>query len=81
MFAGSIRKNISLNGYINKGLVEVHNIKSRHEKLAAEMIRRGYNHKSPLPIFKNKIAGKVDIKENRLELMKRCKQCLKRMKT
>lgn len=41
MFAGCIDKNKSFDGYIEKGLVEVHNLEIRHNELAKEMKRRG----------------------------------------
>jgi len=44
MFLGSLAKNISLKGYIEKGLVEVHNIIKRHDELAIELGSRGYQH-------------------------------------
>ena len=75
MFAGSILLGKSLNGYIQHGLVEVHNIKNRHEELANEMGRRGYNHESPLPEFSSYIAGSVNTVENVEELKRRCPDC------
>lgn len=75
MFVGAILKNKSLNGYINGGLVEVHNIQNRHDKLVVEILRRGYNHKSPLPKFHSYIAGKIDINKNIEDLRSRCKEC------
>lgn len=40
-------KRLSGTKYITTGLVEVHNIRARHDELAEEMTRRGYHHKSP----------------------------------
>jgi len=81
MFIGTLNKNKSLKGYIDKGLVEVHFIKNRHEDLVKEMMKRNYNHNSPLnikvPLYK---AGKIDIKENLKELYNRCEECRERMK-
>lgn len=76
MFLGVIRTGNSLRGYIKNGLVEIHNIIKRHNELKAEMIRRGYNHKSNIPKSAEKllwIEGKVDIKGNEIELKRRCK--------
>jgi len=75
MFVGTINKNKSVSGYLEKGLVEIHNIKNRHELLSAEMVKRGYNHKSPLPEFKAWEAGKVDIQANLIDLAGRCEEC------
>ncbi len=72
---GSLNKNKSINGHLDKGQVEVHNIRKRHKELVKEMKRRGYSHNSPLPKFKSFRAGKINIKENEKELKKRCKNC------
>ena len=75
MFAGSINKKRSIKGHIEKGQVEIHNIRSRHDKLAKELERRGYNHNSKLIPFKTIKAGKINAKENYKILAKRCKDC------
>lgn len=81
MFAGSIMKGISISGYAKTGLVEVNNIQKRHEALSREMERRGFVHKSPLPEgFMKKYSGsngKVSIKNNIIELKRRCRECRK----
>ena len=79
MFVGTINKNMCIEGYLKKGLVEVHSIKSRHDELAIEMTRRGYNHKSPLPEFKSWTEGNIDIEGNLKELTSRCPECKKRI--
>ncbi len=75
MFVGSIKKGISLKGYMEKNLIEIHNLKKRHDELAREMIKRGYKHNSELKFKTNKKIGKVNAKENIKELSKRCKLC------
>ena len=75
MFVGTINKEKSIEGYVKKGLVELHKIRERHKELVREMRKRGYDHNSPLPNFKSKKLGKVDSKNNLLELSKRCPQC------
>jgi len=76
MFVGSINKGTSMDGYLEKGLLEIHNLKNRHKELVTEMLNRGYVHKSPLPalhkIIKN---GIVDIEKNKKNLHDRCKEC------
>ena len=72
---GNLTKGRSVQGYIDLGLIEVHNIRKRHDELVIEMERRGYNHKSPLPGFKVYKAGKVDINRNKIDLKNRCKNC------
>tara|TARA_B100000686_G_C16422280_1_gene777795 strand:- start:85 stop:408 length:324 start_codon:yes stop_codon:yes gene_type:complete len=79
MFVGTINKNKKLDGYKKNGLVEVHNIKSRHQELAAEMSSRGMNHNSPLPDFKEFIFGRVDVNNSYNELIKRCSSCRSRI--
>jgi hypothetical protein len=77
---GSFLKGISLAGYVSKGLVELHNIRKRHDELAQEMVSRGYNHNSPMPQTVNTVAGKVDVEASTQELCRRCPKCRKRMK-
>jgi len=72
---GSLNKGKSIKGHIEKGQVEVHNIKKRHKELVKEMLRRGYRHESELPKFKDYKAGKINIFENEKELVRRCKEC------
>jgi len=77
---GSILAKKSIQGHIEKGQVEVHNIESRHRELVKEMKKRGYNHKSDLKKFKPFKAGKINIIENYKELEKRCLECRKKLK-
>ena len=80
MFVGCINKGKSLQGYINNSLVEIDNIENRHNLLAKEMIKRGFNHKSPLPKYNNDLLGNVNVETNIKELIERCKECRKRIK-
>jgi hypothetical protein len=80
MFVGTIRRGKSISGFIETGLVEVHYLAARHEELAAEMIRRGFIHKSPLPKFTHGRAGTIDVKGNLAELSRRCDACRNRIK-
>jgi hypothetical protein len=72
---GSLRKGRSLKGHIEKGQLEIHNIRSRHTQLVQEMKVRGYKHNSPLKSFKSQKEGKINIKANEKELARRCKNC------
>lgn len=80
MYLGCIKKGTSLKGYIEKGLVEVHNIQIRHDELANEMIKRGYNHNSPLDccdlLWEEGFVNSID---NIEELKRRCPECKKRI--
>jgi len=80
MFAGCINKGTSLKGYIDKNLVEIHNIMSRHDILVKEMLDRKMKHNSPLPNFKIWREGKVLYKDNLIDLLNRCERCRERFK-
>lgn len=77
MLVGSINKKKSLDGFIYKGLIEPQNLKKRHKELANEMLRRGYNHDSPLPKFKTDLEGEVDVSQSVEDLIDRCEECKK----
>jgi hypothetical protein len=77
MFIGTISRGKSVKGYLEKGLLEVHNLYARHEELAEEMKRRGYHHHSDVE-EKWKSAeklGAIDRKKSLEELVKRCPRC------
>lgn len=79
MFVGSLRKGLSLQGYLDMGLVEPRRIAERHERLVAEMARRGMNHASPLPEYTyDGPDGVVDVEHSYLELARRCADCRER---
>lgn len=76
MFVGTINKNISIQGYLDKDLVDPSKIKERHDLLVKEMKKRGYNHASPLPdILTSHAKNILNIKNNELELKRRCGEC------
>ena len=78
MFVGTINKNISIKGYIENGLGEPDKLEIRHNQLAEEMIKRGYNRKSELHMyFECEQSGHVDIPGNITELARRCPDCRK----
>ena len=80
MFVGSINRGKSVKGYLEKGLLEVHSLYTRHEDLVKEMKRRCYNHKSEVDEkwkFAEKI-GIIDKEKNLSELMNRCSKCKRR---
>jgi len=77
MFIGTINRKKSVKGYLEKGLLEIHNLYNRHEELVKEMKRRGYNHCSEVD-GKWKIvekAGFVNGDRNVDELTDRCSKC------
>ena len=75
MLVATIRLGKRLDGYIQTGLIEIHNITARHHALVQEMKRRGFKHASPLPRFNAATAGKINRTLNRMELSRRCKRC------
>ncbi len=82
MFLGTLSKGKGVEGYVRTGLVEVHNIKARHDELAQEMVRRNYRHNSPMscsPLLVRR--GFVDIEKSYKELQSRCKECRRRRQT
>ena len=81
MFVGTINKGTSINGYVEKGLVEVHNISKRHDELKDEMIQRGMNHNSDLPICDLWEEGIIDVDNNIQELKRRCPECRQRIES
>ncbi len=78
MFAGSIRKGVSIKGYVAGGLVDTRVLQTRHDHLAAELVRRGYNHASPLDYHDVLKTGSVNRNKSLAELLSRCKECSKR---
>ena len=77
MFIGALNGKKSVKGYLQKGLLEVHNLHSRHNELVEEMKRRGYRHHSEVE-EKWKTAnrlGFIDRKQSLEELINRCSKC------
>ena len=77
MFVGTIRKGISIQGYLDKGFLEPTQIRQRHDALVHEMKRRHMNHQSPLPDFPTPSTRThvVDVQSNYIELENRCPSC------
>jgi Pyrimidine dimer DNA glycosylase len=77
MLVGSLRKGVSLDGFFENKLIELHSIERRHAQLVREMERRGFRHASPI-VVKSKRAGRVDRRANLVELARRCGDCRER---
>lgn len=75
MLVGAIKHNKSLDGYVEKGLIDTQQITSRHEYISKEITKRGYKHKSPLVFLHNHPVGKVDIDKSIKDLKERCSDC------
>jgi len=80
MFVGTINKGIKVEGYLKDNLLQINKLKSRHEELVHEMKKRGYNHKSPLPVLEigYNDTTEIDQKRSLEELLRRCPRCRKR---
>ena len=79
---GIIRSGKKLDGYVNNNLIETDYIQRRHQLLAEEMTRRGYNHHSPLDYddLEDELRlGRVDDQANLVELRSRCHECRERI--
>ena len=80
MFIGTICQGKSVQGYLEKGLLEVHNLYNRHGELVKEMKLRGYAHYSNVD-EKWKLVeklGKIDRRKNLIDLTNRCSRCKSR---
>ncbi len=78
MFLGCIKENKNIKGFIKNGLVEINNIINRHNEIMNEMIKRNWNHKSPIDGNLQNILWKegfVDINNNLKILYNRCEKC------
>lgn len=76
---GSIRAGHGIDGYVERGQVDTSRIQSRHDELAAELERRGYNHDSPLDFVDRIGRGCIDEAANIEELRERCPDCRARI--
>lgn len=79
MLVGSLSRNKSIQGFIDKGLIEPMAIVARHDEIVQEMSRRGYNHRSPLPRFitipRKYFEARVDVDQSWADLIHRCDEC------
>jgi hypothetical protein len=85
MYVGAMLKGTKVGGYIAGNLLEPLSLKKRHDDLAAEMVRRGYNHQSSmgdntvaaalasLPDYQ--LTATVDLIAASEELFSRCSVC------
>jgi hypothetical protein len=88
MILGSLRAGIRLDGYVRNNLLELKSLKKRHDELAVEMVRRGYNHQSPVEWKEKEIDSVVqtdEVKNSKVDrslaledLHARCSECRKK---
>jgi hypothetical protein len=77
MFIGTLDRKKSVKGYLQKGLLEVHNLRSRHNELVEEMKRRGYRHHSEVEEKWKTVnmLGFIDRKQSLDDIINRCSKC------
>lgn len=84
MLAGSIIKRKNIGGFLEGSLVFPSRIRQRHKDIVSEMLKRGFNHKSPVPhyvlIKKYLKENPVDLQGNIKDLSGRCEKCRKLLK-
>lgn len=82
MLVGCLQKSKNIDGYINNELVFPQLVYRRHNVLVDEMLRRGYGHKSPLPLVDTlpyvELTSYI-IKHNLGILAERCNDCFVRI--
>lgn len=79
MLVGSIKRGKSLKGFVEKGLISTPQISTRHDEIVEEMVKRGMNHKSPLPYTDTLALGEVDPEVSLRDLEDRCSKCRARI--
>jgi 7-cyano-7-deazaguanine synthase in queuosine biosynthesis len=86
-FRPSFVKHHSIDGRLTPVVqIEPASMKRRHDELAAEMVRRGYNHKSPYEqpdlsyLPKEQREAKVDRIHSLADLCGRCPDCRERIR-
>lgn len=83
MLVGCIKRKMNIAGYLTDKLVFPSKIQQRHKQIAAEMKKRGFNHKSELPEYtlsrKYLKENQPDLKHNKQDLASRCQACRKRL--
>lgn len=86
MLAGSLARRKSINGFIEKRLLEPASLEARHARLAEEMAERGFAHRSPLSdvrldhLSDGARLCTVDVGQATEDLTTRCEACRERAK-
>lgn len=86
---GTLVKKMRVGGYIKNNCIEILSMKDQHDKIVAEMIRRGWSHHSDLIsqeeineiasyLPKEHLTYKIDVKASDQERYCRCEECRKR---
>jgi hypothetical protein len=78
-------KKYSIDGRISPVVqIEPNSMQEEHDRLAQEMVARGYSHKSPfvqpdLSYLREKASVRVDREHSIVDLSSRCSECKKRI--
>ena len=84
MFLGTLKEGKKIDGYLKNNLFEPRFLYQRHKELANEMIKRGYNHNSPmyeidctpiLDLTDEQQYWEVDRESALRDLLSRCPKC------
>lgn len=83
MFLGHLKLKRKVDGYIKNNLLEPLNLKKDHDQLVIEMLRRGYNHNTPLTyepqilkyLGEEYLNHRIDLNASLCELLSRCNDC------
>jgi hypothetical protein len=80
MFIGTISRGYSVEGYLEKGLLEIHSLYDRHDELVIEMKRRNYKHNSTISKKwkQARILGSIYKYKSLKQLIIRCSRCRER---
>jgi hypothetical protein len=82
-FLGALRKGTKLEGF-KSGMLDLYRLKTRHDALAVELLKRGLAHNSPMeePNLEGVSSlGFVDVAKAWDTLHNRCTKCRERMRT
>lgn len=85
-FLGTLKKGISIKGYIENDLLEPLSLESRYLELKKEMLLRGYNPAKTFEISNGKLSNLndnelkhiIDREKSLFELLNRCDECKSR---
>jgi len=83
MFIGSIKKGISIEGYVKNNLLEPLSLIRRHDELVKEMERRKMKHNTPIidtgdcisKLPNHLLQAKICVEKAYLDLLSRCYNC------
>jgi hypothetical protein len=84
MFVGTLKRKISITGYLVNNLFEPRSLFTRHNQLSLEMIDRGMVHKSALEVpywsylSSIQLHTKINADKSLQDLLSRCPECTKR---